>query len=1013
MVEQQSSKLPARVRFLLSLLLFYISSTSRSNLIYLLSIQTKSNNSLLQAPTRPSSGSAIRYRSSHKTSGVSGKSLKWALVSRTKPTAYDNCVQPSLNLNFLSSLLLLNSGVKPPFELNPFSVFILSSRKLISNLVRLSPDVASLIIGPSFTSTGHNALSVISEVSPSGVSLNFRFLAKIPRLRSSSLARESDFTISSTSHLKLKHLRLNLSLATSFRSLESQRGAVFSLQQLSWKRRTGRNVPRFYVLTKERFDQPFYGARFKPGIGFVTSLSDSTSSTVSAFDFYHGVLRNVSLLTLSSTVGLYPKRVFTAISRFSVPKNSPDTEISPEKRSYIPQRFVSRVQYLGSTPSKRVSPGSLRARSRVDNLTADRLGFSNSVLTSSLRSRSSSAIRRRLSVLSRSGSIQGGAISKVLGLNLLKTSKSLLISDKFGPAFRNYNSQELARLLKRLKARFGRSGRGFTKLSPSSLLSSSRSWVDTVLPSRGFRHKNHRFETLQGRGPSGYGDLTLPSSNLRSVSQRVSKARFTSPSESVITSGTQRTLVRFFTQWRFLSFRLPPRYATLIGQFGTRSPLSTKSLGSPLRRQVFWRALRNSLKSRRRVKTRLSTLHFESQSSPRLSRSERLSFVPVIGSELSDTATEPTRSSASKYKHSPLPESSFGSSTDLALRDLQLRATRIRSMSWTNLKVRDRLNRLILMVTPVTRPGQVSVVGRRALDSSTTLFTSKIRPVGSELAGLTLLTDVFTFAKSCCNPLLFKYLGLRNAVNSLPVSTFESSWSTSVSALIYSTHQLDSFAPSDRNLARSISSLDTPMVLKVAVRRRIAYTLGSDIRSSNINYFYGRFLSEFIEHTTGRHSFVKLNPAIESGLTFADKAKLASWEPRIVGFKRIMGPKIFIVEALHLVCLSLRLKDPTFLANWIRAMMNRLSFWKQRLVFRYLKYLLRYLFEPYFSELGIRGVKFQLKGKISVAGNARTRTLFYKIGNTSQSQMDSKVAYDLSFVETFTGILGFKLWFFF
>lgn len=55
-------------------------------------------------------------------------------------------------------------------------------------------------------------------------------------------------------------------------------------------------------------------------------------------------------------------------------------------------------------------------------------------------------------------------------------------------------------------------------------------------------------------------------------------------------------------------------------------------------------------------------------------------------------------------------------------------------------------------------------------------------------------------------------------------------------------------------------------------------------------------------------------------------------------------------------------------------MMRRLSFWKYKIIFRFLKYILRYVFEPNFALMGLRGVKFQLKGKISVAGNARTRT---------------------------------------
>lgn len=70
---------------------------------------------------------------------------------------------------------------------------------------------------------------------------------------------------------------------------------------------------------------------------------------------------------------------------------------------------------------------------------------------------------------------------------------------------------------------------------------------------------------------------------------------------------------------------------------------------------------------------------------------------------------------------------------------------------------------------------------------------------------------------------------------------------------------------------------------------------------------------------------------------------------------------------------------------------------------------MRYIFKPHFSEFGFRGFKLRLKGKISVAGNARTRTLVLQLGDTSHSKMDNKVAYDLSYVNTFTGVLGFKL----
>jgi ribosomal protein S3 len=67
------------------------------------------------------------------------------------------------------------------------------------------------------------------------------------------------------------------------------------------------------------------------------------------------------------------------------------------------------------------------------------------------------------------------------------------------------------------------------------------------------------------------------------------------------------------------------------------------------------------------------------------------------------------------------------------------------------------------------------------------------------------------------------------------------------------------------------------------------------------------------------------------------------------------------------------------------------------------------LFSSYFNDLKIKGIKFKLKGKISVAGNARTRKLLYSIGNTSHSTYDNRIAYDLSFINTFTGVLGFQI----
>lgn len=181
----------------------------------------------------------------------------------------------------------------------------------------------------------------------------------------------------------------------------------------------------------------------------------------------------------------------------------------------------------------------------------------------------------------------------------------------------------------------------------------------------------------------------------------------------------------------------------------------------------------------------------------------------------------------------------------------------------------------------------------------------------------------------------------------------------------------------------------------------------------NVTMWYYNVLIRFMESCTGKKVFLKFNPFIENVLSFSDIARCNMWSIRINSFQRLLGPKIFLNESLRIMHIALRFKDPTFFANWIKGMLNRMSFWKFRLLFRYIKFAMRYLFWLHFPELQFKGLKIKLKGKISVAGNARTRTLIYKIGETGYSKLDNRVLCDASTINTFTGVLGFKIWFFF
>jgi hypothetical protein len=79
--------------------------------------------------------------------------------------------------------------------------------------------------------------------------------------------------------------------------------------------------------------------------------------------------------------------------------------------------------------------------------------------------------------------------------------------------------------------------------------------------------------------------------------------------------------------------------------------------------------------------------------------------------------------------------------------------------------------------------------------------------------------------------------------------------------------------------------------------------------------WYYTSLIQFLESTTGRKTILNFGPFLETALTLFDRAKCHVWGSRLSGFKKILGSKIFTYEALEVLIVSLRLKDPTFLAN--------------------------------------------------------------------------------------------------
>ena len=107
--------------------------------------------------------------------------------------------------------------------------------------------------------------------------------------------------------------------------------------------------------------------------------------------------------------------------------------------------------------------------------------------------------------------------------------------------------------------------------------------------------------------------------------------------------------------------------------------------------------------------------------------------------------------------------------------------------------------------------------------------------------------------------------------------------------------------------------------------------------------------------------------------------------------------------------LGLKLQDLKIVMTFLRRSFYRMKFWFYKRILRYINYVFFYIFYPVFRELGIFGFKVRLKGKISVAGNARTRTSEVNIGSISFSSKSQSMRYEKIIIRTFTGALGLQI----
>ena len=111
----------------------------------------------------------------------------------------------------------------------------------------------------------------------------------------------------------------------------------------------------------------------------------------------------------------------------------------------------------------------------------------------------------------------------------------------------------------------------------------------------------------------------------------------------------------------------------------------------------------------------------------------------------------------------------------------------------------------------------------------------------------------------------------------------------------------------------------------------------------------------------------------------------------------------FLIQAILILFIT---KDIIFFKNWICNFFELIPPRLHRKFLSKIYKLFKYYLHHFFLITGCVGFKLLISGKISVTGNAKTRSYQILFGKTSFSNKKLKIAYEQGRVRTLTGVLG-------
>lgn len=168
-------------------------------------------------------------------------------------------------------------------------------------------------------------------------------------------------------------------------------------------------------------------------------------------------------------------------------------------------------------------------------------------------------------------------------------------------------------------------------------------------------------------------------------------------------------------------------------------------------------------------------------------------------------------------------------------------------------------------------------------------------------------------------------------------------------------------------------------------------------------------LVRWLEHWLGSGICLMLDRNVISSVRGLDLVKLTLLSQRIsyyVPNHEIVGLGLWQSGA-EAIFASAKLQEPALLLSWMQYRLERMPLHNHRKFFRLIGMLLTSLTQGHKPVLS--GVDLYVVGKISVTGNAMSRSQSVKAGFGSAANLKTQAATSFTLVRTMTGCLGFSL----